>query len=82
MVFQDPMTSLNPLMPVGKQIMEGMIWHYHTPKEEAYKKALELMKLVASPTRRSESKTIRTSSPVVCARESSLRSHWRAIRSF
>ena len=45
-VFQDPMTSLNPLMPVGKQIMEGMIWHYHTPKEEAYKKALELMKLV------------------------------------
>ena len=46
MIFQDPMTSLNPLMPVGKQIMEGMIWHYHTPKEEAYEKALELMKLV------------------------------------
>ncbi len=46
MVFQDPMTSLNPLMPVGKQIMEGMIWHYHTSKEEAYQKALELMKLV------------------------------------
>ena len=46
MVFQDPMTSLNPLMPVGKQIMEGMIWHYHTPKEEAYEKALEMMKLV------------------------------------
>ena len=46
MFFQDPMTSLNPLMPVGKQIMEGMIWHYHTPKEEAYEKALELMKLV------------------------------------
>ena len=46
MGFQDPMTSLNPLMPVGKQIMEGMIWHYHTPKEEAYEKALELMKLV------------------------------------
>ena len=45
-IFQDPMTSLNPLMPVGKQIMEGMIWHYHTPKEEAYEKALELMKLV------------------------------------
>ena len=46
MVFQDPMTSLDPTMTVGKQIMEGMIWHYHTPKEEAYKKALELMKLV------------------------------------
>lgn len=46
MVFQDPMTSLNPLIPVGKQIMEGMIWHYKTPKKEAYKKALELMELV------------------------------------
>ena len=44
MIFQDPMTSLNPLMPVGKQIMEGMIWHYHTPKEEAYEKALELFR--------------------------------------
>lgn len=43
MVFQDPMTSLDPTMPIGKQIMEGMIWHYKTPKEEAYKRALELL---------------------------------------
>lgn len=46
MIFQDPMTALNPLMPVGEQIMEGMIWHYRTPKAEAYQKALDLMKLV------------------------------------
>ena len=26
MIFQDPMTSLDPTMPIGKQIMEGMIW--------------------------------------------------------
>lgn len=46
MVFQDPMTSLNPLIPVGRQIAEGIIWHYKTPKEEAYRRALELMELV------------------------------------
>lgn len=46
MVFQDPMTSLNPLIPIGKQVMEGMLWHYHTPKEEARQKALELLQLV------------------------------------
>ena len=43
MVFQDPMTSLDPTMQIGKQIMEGMIWHYNTPKEEAYQKSLDLL---------------------------------------
>ncbi len=46
MIFQDPMTSLDPTMPIGKQIMEGMIWHYKTPRAEAYKKAVELLKEV------------------------------------
>lgn len=46
MVFQDPMTSLNPTMTIGAQIMEGMIWHYKTPKEEARKRAIELLELV------------------------------------
>lgn len=46
MIFQDPMTSLNPTMTIGAQIMEGMIWHYKTPKKEAEKKAIELLELV------------------------------------
>ena len=46
MVFQDPMTSLDPTMSIGKQIMEGMIYHYNTPKKEAYQKALHLLEEV------------------------------------
>ena len=46
MIFQDPMTSLDPTMTIGKQIMEGMIWHYKTPKAEAYRKAVELLEEV------------------------------------
>jgi oligopeptide transport system ATP-binding protein len=46
MIFQDPMTSLNPTMTIGAQIVEGMIWHFKTPKKEAYKRAIELLELV------------------------------------
>lgn len=40
------MTSLDPTMNIGDQIMEGMIWHYKTPKQEAYQKAVQLLELV------------------------------------
>lgn len=45
-VFQDPMTSLNPTMKVGKQIMEVFVGREGYSKEEVKQKALEIMKLV------------------------------------
>lgn len=45
-VFQDPMTSLDPTMQIGKQIMEGMILHKHLTKAQAKDRALELLQLV------------------------------------
>ena len=46
MIFQDPMTSLNPTICVGKQIAEVVKIHNKTSKSEAKKKAIELMELV------------------------------------
>ena len=46
MVFQDPMTSLDPTMQIGKQIMEGMILHRGMSKADAWKRSVELLELV------------------------------------
>lgn len=49
MIFQDPMTSLDPTMKIGKQIAEPMIKHLGMSKQDAEKRALELMKQVGIP---------------------------------
>lgn len=50
MIFQDPMTSLNPTMTVGKQIMEGLIKHQNLGKAQAKERALEMLRLVGIPS--------------------------------
>ena len=46
MVFQDPLTTLNPTIPIGKQITEAILKHEKISGEEAKKRALELLELV------------------------------------
>ena len=49
MIFQDPMSSLNPTMPCGKQVMESLMLHRGMNKEEAKKEALKMFELVRIP---------------------------------
>lgn len=46
MIFQEPMTSLNPVLTIGDQIMEGIILHKKVNKKEARNQAIETLKLV------------------------------------
>ncbi len=49
MVFQDPMTSLNPVMTIGKQISESMVLHLNLSQQEARDRSLELLSLMGIP---------------------------------
>jgi oligopeptide transport system ATP-binding protein len=49
MIFQDPMTSLNPVLTVGDQIMETIMLHQHKSRAEAYKRAIEMLEMVRIP---------------------------------
>ena len=49
MIFQDALTSLNPTMQIGKQVMENITNHAKVSKEEARKQAVEMLKLVKIP---------------------------------
>ena len=46
MIFQDPMTALNPVMTIGSQISEGILLHNDVSKAEAKRRAIEMLKMV------------------------------------
>lgn len=46
MIFQDPMTALNPVQTIGEQISEGILLHNEVSREEAEKRAVEMLQMV------------------------------------
>ncbi len=49
MIFQEPMTSLNPVFTIGRQIAEAVILHQKTDKKTAWEKAVQMLSLVGIP---------------------------------
>lgn len=49
MIFQEPLTSLNPVLTIGKQITEAILMHQDVSKQEAKKQAIELLNKVRIP---------------------------------
>jgi len=50
MIFQEPMTSLNPVYTVGNQVSEALMWHRKLSKKEALKRTVEMLRLIEIPT--------------------------------
>jgi oligopeptide transport system ATP-binding protein len=56
MIFQDPMTSLNPVLTIGDQLMEPLIKHKKMTKQQAFDRAVHMLSLVGIPSPKSRMK--------------------------
>ena len=57
MIFQDPMTSLNPVLTIGEQLTEVLIKHNKISKEEAFNRAVDILEQVHIPSAKERMKT-------------------------
>ena len=50
MIFQEPMTSLNPVFTIGDQLTEAIVLHQNVSQDEAVKRAIRLLELTGIPS--------------------------------
>lgn len=70
MIFQEPMTSLNPLYPIGRQITEALTTHQNIGSEEARREVLHLLEKVRIPNAKGRFDEFRINSQVACVNAS------------
>jgi len=67
MIFQDPISALNPLQKIGDQLLEAVFLHQRLKKEEAMDLAIGRWEMWGFPGRRSASRTFPTSTAGGCS---------------
>ena len=72
MVFQEPMTALNPVKTIGEQVAEGIRWHTGAGRAEAEERARRILDRVGLPPKNSRCRAFRTSFRAASGSASSL----------